>query len=63
MLNHYIMSAYSKEVPFVIVNQEEIPFGHPNAGLYRTLHLINTGTHCLGCDFWTTKVHDTFKFS
>lgn len=58
MLNHYIMTNEENEVPFVIAHQEEIPFGYPNAGLYRHLQLINQGAHCPDCGFWTTKVHE-----
>lgn len=58
MLNHCIMMNECKEVPFSIVHQEEVPFGYPDAGLYRQLELKNQGTYCPDCGTWTTKVHE-----
>ena len=58
MFSHCTMINESKEVPFVIIDQEAIPFGYPNAGLYRHLELTNQGAHCPDCGFWTTKVHE-----
>jgi transposase len=58
MLNHCTMISECEKVPFSIVHQEEVPFGYPNAGLYRRLVLTNTGCHCPDCGFWTMKIHE-----
>ncbi|QDI90063.1 ISL3 family transposase [Salicibibacter halophilus] len=58
MLTHYTMVHECKEVPFAIIHQEEIPFGYPNPGLYRYLQLLNEGTRCPDCGYWTTRVHE-----
>lgn len=58
MLNHYTMTNDGNKMHFVISHQVEVPFGFPDAGLYRYLQLTNQGVHCPDCDFWTTKVHE-----
>lgn len=58
MLNHYTMTNDGNKVPFVITYQTEVPFGYPDAGLYRYIQCTNQGVHCPNCGFWTTKVHE-----
>lgn len=58
MLNHYTMDFESETVPFVIMHQQEIPYGYPNPGLYRQIMLVNDGAHCPDCGAWSTSVHE-----
>ena len=62
MLNHNTIENEIKKVPFVIVHQEEIPFGYLGAGLHRDLRLLNPGTHCPDCHAWcTTRCMSTIR--
>lgn len=58
MSYHYTMKDNHWESFFIIVEQQEIPYGYPNAGLYRSLLLTNTGTYCPHCRAYTEKIKD-----
>lgn len=58
MLSHFSMAYESKKECFHILHQIEIPYGYPNAGLHRTLHLPDVGGHCPDCGAWSTHVHE-----
>jgi len=52
MLTHYTMQKETKVAPYRIVDQEEIPYGYPSAGLHRQLTVLTNGGHCPDCGTW-----------
>jgi transposase len=52
------MASGTKTASYRILHQYEVPYGYPNAGLYRQLEFLTHGCNCPDCGLRTHCVHE-----